>query len=148
MATDKTGARHKEASVRRLAAEVLNGGRLDVIDELYSSELAGGSRVWIEPFRASCPGVRTGTIELIAEDDTIVVTSAARPPAAAWKASMKIGIYRLHDARITYAWILENNLTPRSALPAWSPIGCGGCYDDCPPANPVLVAAVLPIDDT
>jgi hypothetical protein len=43
--------------VRRLVAEVFNGGRLEVIDELYMPELAGVARRWIAPFRASFPDV-------------------------------------------------------------------------------------------
>jgi hypothetical protein len=30
--------------VRRLVAEVFNGGRLEVLDELYAPELAGAAR--------------------------------------------------------------------------------------------------------
>ena len=39
--------------VRRLVAEVLNGGHVELIDELYAPELAGAARRWIAPFRAS-----------------------------------------------------------------------------------------------
>jgi hypothetical protein len=39
-------ADRNKATVRRLVEEVLNGGRLEVIDELYVPELAGG-----------CPGM-------------------------------------------------------------------------------------------
>jgi hypothetical protein len=49
-----------KATVRRLIAEVLNGGRLEVIDELYAPELAPAARRWITPFRASFPDVHTG----------------------------------------------------------------------------------------
>jgi hypothetical protein len=43
--------------VRRLVTEVLNGGHLEVIDELYAPELAGAAKRWITPFRASFPDV-------------------------------------------------------------------------------------------
>jgi hypothetical protein len=65
-----TGDRNK-ATVRRLVEEVLNGGRLEVIDELYVPDLATGARDWIAPFRASFPDVRVEIIELIAEGDTV-----------------------------------------------------------------------------
>ena len=45
---------NKEA-VRRLVTEVLNGGHLEVIDELYTPELAPAARRWIAPFRATSP---------------------------------------------------------------------------------------------
>ena len=44
--------------VRRLVSEVLNGGHLEVIDELYAPELALAARRWIAPFRTSFPDVR------------------------------------------------------------------------------------------
>jgi hypothetical protein len=55
--------------VRRLVAEVLNGGHLEVIDELYAPELVPAARRWIAPFRASFPDVRMDIVELIAEGD-------------------------------------------------------------------------------
>jgi hypothetical protein len=42
---------------RRLVAEVLNGGHLEVIDELYAPQLAPAARRWIILFRASFPDV-------------------------------------------------------------------------------------------
>jgi hypothetical protein len=52
--------------VRRLVAEVLNGGHLEVIDELYTPELAGEAKRWIAPFRVSFPDVHMEIVELIA----------------------------------------------------------------------------------
>ncbi len=59
--------------VRRLVEEVFNGGRLEVIDELYAPELAAAARRWITPFRASFPDVHMELVELIAEGDKVVV---------------------------------------------------------------------------
>jgi hypothetical protein len=56
-----------KAVVRRLITEVLNGGHLEVIDELYAPELAGAAKRWITPFRASFPDVHMEIVELIAE---------------------------------------------------------------------------------
>jgi predicted ester cyclase len=58
--------------VRRLVAEVLNGGHLEVIDELYAPGLVPAARRWIAPFRASFPDVRMEIVELIAEGDKVV----------------------------------------------------------------------------
>jgi hypothetical protein len=58
--------------VRRLVAEVFNGGHLEVIDELYAPALAGAAKRWITPFRASFPDVHMELVELIAEGDTVV----------------------------------------------------------------------------
>jgi hypothetical protein len=62
---------HNKAIVRRLIAEVLNGGHLEVIDELYTPELARAAKGWIAPFRASFPDVHMEIVELIAEGDCI-----------------------------------------------------------------------------
>ena len=40
-----------KAVVRRLVDEVLNGGHLEVIQELYAPELAAAAHRWIAPFR-------------------------------------------------------------------------------------------------
>ena len=58
--------------VRRLIDEVLNGGHLELIDELYAPELAEGAKRWIAPFRASFPDVQMELVELIAEGDAVV----------------------------------------------------------------------------
>ena len=55
--------------VRRLIAEVLNGGHLAVIDELYAPELVPAARRWIAPFRASFPDVHMEILELLADGD-------------------------------------------------------------------------------
>ena len=61
-----------KAIVRRLVAEVFNGGRLEVIDELYAPALAPAAKRWITPFRASFPDVHMELVELIAEGDEVV----------------------------------------------------------------------------
>ncbi len=58
--------------VRRLIDEVLNGGRLDVLDELYAPAMARAAAKWIEPFRASFPDVHMEILELVAEGETVV----------------------------------------------------------------------------
>jgi hypothetical protein len=63
---------HNKATVRRLIEDVLNGGHLEAIDELYAPELAPAARRWITPFRASFPDVHMEVIELIAEGDKVV----------------------------------------------------------------------------
>jgi predicted ester cyclase len=57
--------------VRRLVDNVLNGGRLEVIDVLYAPELAPAARRWIARFRAAFPDVHMEVVDLIAEDDKV-----------------------------------------------------------------------------
>lgn len=46
-----------KAVIQRLIDEVINAGRLELIDELYAPQLAAGARRWIAPFRESFPDV-------------------------------------------------------------------------------------------
>jgi predicted ester cyclase len=62
---------HHKAAVRRLVEEVMNAGRLEVIDELYTPELAVKARRWIAPFRESFPDVHMEVVQLVAEADTV-----------------------------------------------------------------------------
>ena len=110
-----------KAVVRRLVAEVLNGGRLDVIDELYAPALAPEAKAWIAPFRESFPDVHMAVVELIAEDDTVVGRFTCSgthlgdwlghaPTGRRFEAVDEVGIYRFRDGRIVETWGLEDNL--------------------------------------
>jgi predicted ester cyclase len=61
-----------KAVVQRLIDEVLNAGRVEVIDELYSPETADAAKRWVEPFRLAFPDVKMRTVELVAEGDRVV----------------------------------------------------------------------------
>jgi predicted ester cyclase len=111
-----------KATVRRLIAEVLNAGRLDVIDELYAAELAAGARRWIAPFRASFPDVHMEVVELIAEGDKVVGRfrcSATHlgewlghaPTGRRFERVDEVSIFRFRDGRIVHAWSLEDSLS-------------------------------------
>ena len=107
--------------VRRLVAEVLNGGHLDVIDELYTSELAGAARRWIAPFRASFPDVHMEIVELVAEGDKVVgrfTCSATHlgewlgqaPTGRRFERVDEVAIFRFRDGKIVHGWSLEDTL--------------------------------------
>jgi predicted ester cyclase len=110
-----------KAAVRRLVAEVFNGGDLEVIDELYAHQLAGAARRWIAPFRASFPDVRMELVELIAEGDTVVgrfTCSATHlgewlgqaPTGRRFERVDEVWILRFRDGRIVQVWSLEDTL--------------------------------------
>ncbi|HEU4897990.1 MAG TPA: ester cyclase [Actinomycetota bacterium] len=110
-----------KAVVRRLVAEVLNGGRLEVIDELYAPELAAAARRWIAPFRASFPDVQMEVVELIAEGDRVVgrFTCSAthlgpwlgqEPTGRRFERVDEVAIFGFRDGRIVDAWSLEDTL--------------------------------------
>jgi predicted ester cyclase len=111
-----------KAVVHRLVEEVLNGGRLEVIDELYAPQLAAAARRWITPFRASFPDVHMEIVELIAEGDKVVgrfTCSATHlrewlghaPTGRRFERVDEVSIFRLHQGRIAHAWTLEDTLT-------------------------------------
>ena len=112
---------YNKATVRRLVEEVLNGGRLELIDELYAPELAPAARRWIAPFRASFPDVHMEVVELIAEGDKVVgrfTCSATHlgewlghpPTGRRFERVDEVSIFRLRDGRITQVWTLEDTL--------------------------------------
>jgi predicted ester cyclase len=110
-----------KAVVRRLVEEVLNGGRLAVIDELYAPSLVAEATAWIAPFRASFPDVHMAVIALIAEGDTVAGRFTCSgthlgdwqgyaPTGRRFEAVDEVGIYRFRDGRIVETWGLEDNL--------------------------------------
>lgn len=111
---------HK-AIVRRLIDEVMNGGRLAVIDELYTPRLAPATRRWIAPFRASFPYVSMEIVALIAEGDTVVghfrcagthlgEWRGHAPTGCRFMAIDEVSFFRFTEGQIAQAWGLEDTL--------------------------------------
>ena len=107
--------------VRRLVAEILNGGHLEVIDELYTPELAPAARRWIAPFRAGFPDVHMEIVELIAEGDKVVgrfTCSATHmgewlgqvPTGRRFERVDEVSSFQFRDGKIAHAWSLEYTL--------------------------------------
>jgi predicted ester cyclase len=126
-----------KAVVRRLVADVLNSGRLEVIDELYTPELAPAARRWITPFRASFPDVHMEVVELIAEGDKVVgrfTCSATHlgewlghaPTGRRFERVDEVAIFRLRDGRIASAWSLEDTMSRLRQLGLIGTIDAGG----------------------
>jgi predicted ester cyclase len=61
-----------EAIVRRLVDEVMNAGRLEILDEIYTPKMASAARAWIAPFRVSFPDVHLQVVDLVVEGDEVV----------------------------------------------------------------------------
>ena len=111
-----------KAVVRRLVEEVMNAGRLDVLEALYDPSMAAAARRWISPFREAFPDVTMTVVELVAEGDKV----AARFRCSAtqhgeWQGRPATGrrfeqvdevyFFRLRHGRIVHAWGLEDNLS-------------------------------------
>jgi predicted ester cyclase len=110
-----------KAVVRRLVGEVFNGGRMDVVDALYSPELAPAAKRWIAPFRAAFPDVHLEIVELIAEGDKVAGRfSCSGTHQGTWRGHPATGrrferiaevyIFQFRDGRIVGAWGLEDTL--------------------------------------
>ncbi|MGH4014138.1 MAG: ester cyclase [Pseudonocardiaceae bacterium] len=120
--------------VHRLVDEVMNAGRLDVLDELYSPTMASAARRWIAPFRQAFPDVHMTVVDVVAEGDKV----AARFTCSAtqheeWQGNAPDGrrfdnvdevyFFRFRDGKIVHVWGLEDNLdrmTQLGHLPASS----------------------------
>jgi predicted ester cyclase len=116
---DDSAAGDPKAVVRRLIDEVMNGGRLEVIDELYAPQMVAAARRWIAPFRESFPDVQMEIVELIAEGETVVGRfHCSATNLGPWRGQPPTGrrfervdevyIYRVRDGRITEAWGIED----------------------------------------
>jgi predicted ester cyclase len=110
-----------KAVVRRLVGEVLNGGQLELVDELYAPALAPATKRWIGAFRAAFPDLHMDIVQLIAEHDTVVGRfTCSATHLGAWRGHSptgrrfervdEVGVYQLRDGRITNAWVLEDTL--------------------------------------
>ena len=59
---------HREI-IDRLVKDVLNRGRLDMIEDLYTPSLAGAARRWITPFLTSFSDVDMRVVDVVSEGD-------------------------------------------------------------------------------
>ncbi len=111
-----------KAVVRKLVDEVMNAGHMDVIDDIYTPQLAPAARRWIAPFRESFPDVHMTIVDLIAEADKVVArftcsgthegTWRGHPPTGRrFHNIAEVYIFTIRDGRITSAWGLEDTHT-------------------------------------
>jgi steroid delta-isomerase-like uncharacterized protein len=111
-----------KAVVKRLVEEVMNAGRLDLLDRLYSPSMAAAARRWITPFRQAFPDVTMTVVDLIAEDDTVAARfTCSGTQQGKWQGQPASGrrfervdevyFFRFREGRIVGAWGLEDNLS-------------------------------------
>ena len=62
----------KKLIVRRFVDEAVNGGRDELVDELFTSDMTAWVRDWFGAFRRSFPDLEMRTVALVAEGDTVV----------------------------------------------------------------------------
>ena len=113
--------------VARAVAEVINGGNLDAVDELYAPEIAAAARAWVAPFRAAFPDVRMDTVALVGEGETVVGQFRCsgtqtgdwmgRPASGrSFRDVREVYWFTVRDGRIVDWWGLEDNDERRRQL--------------------------------
>ena len=118
-----------KALVARAVDEVINGGRLDVVDQLYAPEIAQAVKEWVAPFRAAFPDVRMETVALVGEGDSVVGQfrcSGAHtgqwmghaPTGRRFTGVREVYWFTIRDSRIVEWWGLEDNDDRRRQLRA------------------------------
>jgi predicted ester cyclase len=119
MLTGVETSQANKAVARRLIDEVMNDGRLDVLEELCTRPMAGAARRWIESFRVAFPDVQMEIVELIAEGGTVVgrftcsgthrgVWRGHPPTGRRFERVDEVYFFEFRDGRITRAWGLED----------------------------------------
>jgi predicted ester cyclase len=108
-----------KAVVRRLIDEVMNNGRLELIDELYTPQTAESARRWFEPFLVAFPDVEIQTVELVAEGDRVVGRfRCSGTHSGPWRGSQptrrrmhdidEVYFFTVRDGRIAEFWGIED----------------------------------------
>ena len=113
--------------VARAVAEVVNGGDLDAVDDLYAPPIAQAAKDWVAPFRAAFPDVRMETVALVGEGDAVVGHFRCsgthsgpwmgRPATGrAFHDVREVYWFTIRDGRIVDWWGLEDNDDRRRQL--------------------------------
>ena len=114
---------HEEdkALVRRLVDTVINGGKLDLVEELFAPELAEPVRQAFTSFRAAFPDWREEIVDMVAEGDKVVVRCRC---SGTWQGEFlgaqpngrrqevdEVLFLRVQDGRFVEYWALEDTQT-------------------------------------
>ena len=102
--------------------EVVNDGRVELVDELFAPEMAATAREWFGAFRASFPDVHMEIVEMVAEGDRVVGRfTCSGTHEGPWRGHPPTGkrfedvdevyFFRIVDGRIASGWGLEDTLT-------------------------------------
>jgi predicted ester cyclase len=108
--------------VRRLVDDVVHGGDLSVLDEIYTPPMARAAARWIEPFRRSFPDFRMEIVQLVAEGDTVVARFRCsgthlgtwrghEPTGRRFEGIDEVYFFKVRDGRLARAWGLEDTMT-------------------------------------
>ena len=110
-----------KALVRQLVDQVINGGELNLVEELFAPELAEPIRQAFTSFRAAFPDWREEIVDMVAEGDKVAVRfRCAGTLQGEFMGAQANGrrqevdevfFLRVQDGRFVEYWGLEDNLT-------------------------------------
>jgi predicted ester cyclase len=114
-----TPAEHGKVLLHRLIEEVINQGRLEVADELFSPQLAASAHQGLAAFRAAFSDWHMELVDVIAEGDKVVGRfrcSGAHtgpwlgiaPTGRRFEQVDEVAILRVKDGRFVDYWALED----------------------------------------
>jgi predicted ester cyclase len=111
----------RKETVRRFIEEAINGGRDELIDELFTPDMADQMRQWFGAFRRSFPDIRMETVQLVADGDTVVGRFACSathrgewrgnpPTGRRFENVDEVSFFTFSGERIAAAWGIEDTL--------------------------------------
>ena len=113
-------AEENKAMVRRLL-EAINTGNMDVVDELFSPEVAGQAKQNYTAFRSAFPDWREELVDVVAEEDKVVgrlkCSGTHRgemmgiAPTGRHMEVDEVYFLRVENGKFVEFWGLEDNLT-------------------------------------
>jgi predicted ester cyclase len=118
-----------KALVRLLVDQVINGGKLDLVEELFAPELAEPVRQAFTSFRAAFPDWREEIVDMVAEGDKVAVRFRCSgtqgefmgvKPNGRRQEVDEVFFLRVQDGRFVEYWGLEDNLARLRQLGAIS----------------------------
>jgi predicted ester cyclase len=112
---------NRKQTVRRFVDEAVNAGRHEVIDELFTDDMAAWAREWFGAFRRSFPDMHMELVELVAEGDRVVARFACSATHTGdWRGHPPTGrrlegvdevyFFTFAGERISAAWGIEDTL--------------------------------------
>jgi predicted ester cyclase len=111
----------RKAVIRRFIDEAVNGGRDELVDELFTPEMAAWAREWFGAFRGSFPDVHMELLTLVADGDTVVGRfECSATHLGDWRGNAPTGrrfegvdevyFFTFDGGRIASVWGLEDTL--------------------------------------
>lgn len=112
---------NRKETVRRFVDEAVNGGRDEVVDELFTPEMTASVREWFGAFRSSFPDIHMEPLDLVADGDTVVGRFACsashlgewrghQPTGRRFERVDEVYFFTFEGDRIAAVWGIEDTL--------------------------------------